>query len=1052
MARFFRPLAATSIFLALLAAAGWHASAVRAQDGPANLTGQHVLTEPVRLSSKNGVLEVYLTSHQGHARLDTVATPVQNALVYAYRVVRGSASNGQMHGDDLYPGPTLQVYPGQTLIVHMQNGLKRLSVRDYYNPRYTAKGGTMPLYPEQLDSSPINLHVHGLHVTPRGNGDNVLLDIPAGMANTYTYHVPTDMPQGAYWYHSHLHTLTSAQTYYGLAGLLEIGRVDGNIPAVTAKHIPIRNFILQYNVIYDRMGGLAQLNNPMWPQFVSTLSAPAGTQLADGSYEPSLAPVNFAQSKPGTKFATIWYGGPLSINNKRGMLQFIPTNLQTFTASSGVASDDMPANASLPDYQRDVQFTVNGQFQPVIKSKAGQTEIWVLENISDIAYMNVELTETATGHHPQIAVVGQDGNPYPQVHYPTVNRGRELLIPPASRYAIAVTMPATGDLVLEMPPMGRGARTLTMPGVLYTGNGTPHAPAVLGNLSVLPTAMSYFDGFFAFPTQVLARAQTAGGHGQSTAFAEGQKLHAYTSFVDLSHVTPDVKRTLLINGGFLNDHASTSDPKAFIYAFDGNAFPYIALIQPRLGSVEEWTFVNHNNDDHPIHVHVNDFQVTKYHDPTTGHTTGAEMWGDDNANVPAPTMGAQEAVVSPGLLSMRTKFVDFTGVFVLHCHRLNHEDNGLMAIVSVIPAVSSYAVAVPGSPGHPASVNVYDGNGDRLIATVTPFPNFFGTPSVAMGDVEGNNVLDLVVGTGKGVSPQVAVYSGTAKHGKRAFDTEVLRFAPFASTQSGGVSVAAAQIDGSAADNLIVGSGAGVQDRVNVYGSHLPTTIGSAPAIFTTFDPYPNDRSGVNVAAGMVDLMSGRYSIVTAPGPGAPGVVKVFRDWLLRPFGDRAGIAPGMNMAQTGPVAISSFAPFGTAYRGGVSLGVGWIAGSLGGAQSIVAGQLAGGSVKVFSLGNMLHGSPMLYLHDPQDHDYQVTFEEIAKFSPFGNASAVQVGTTATTTGADLLVSGTTRSGKAELVKYHMFRPDAKAHTLQAKRIDRVRSAAGSQPGPIGGN
>jgi hypothetical protein len=32
----------------------------------------------------------------------------------------------------------------------------------------------------------------------------------------------------------------------------------------------------------------------------------------------------------------------------------------------------VPADPSLPDSQRDVQFTVNGQFQPVIKSKARQ--------------------------------------------------------------------------------------------------------------------------------------------------------------------------------------------------------------------------------------------------------------------------------------------------------------------------------------------------------------------------------------------------------------------------------------------------------------------------------------------------------------------------------------------------------------------------------------------------------------------------------------------------------------------------------------------------------
>ena len=37
-------------------------------------------------------------------------------------------------------------------------------------------------------------------------------------------------------------------------------------------------------------------------------------------------------------------------------------------------------------------------------------------------------------------------------------------------------------------------------------------------------------------------------------------------------------------------------------------------------------------------------------------------------------------------------------------------------------------------------------------------------------------------------------------------------------------------------------------------------------------------------AAGMVDVMSGRYSIVAAPGPGSPAVVKVFKLWLLTPI------------------------------------------------------------------------------------------------------------------------------------------------------------------------
>ena len=131
--------------------------------------------------------------------------------------------------------------------------------------------------------------------------------------------------------------------------------------------------------------------------------------------------------------------------------------MQRFTAFAGQGKN-VPADPSLPDYKRDVQFTVNGQFEPVIKSKAGQTEIWVLANVSDIVYMPVQLTETATGNHPKIAIVGQDGLPFPEVHYPVFENGTKLLIPPATRYAIAVTMPDTGDLVLDMPPRGRRRR------------------------------------------------------------------------------------------------------------------------------------------------------------------------------------------------------------------------------------------------------------------------------------------------------------------------------------------------------------------------------------------------------------------------------------------------------------------------------------------------------------------------------------------------------------------------------------------------------------------
>ena len=359
------------------------------------------------------------------------------------------------------------------------------------------------------------------------------------------------------------------------------------------------------------------------------------------------------------------------------------------------------------------------------------------------------------------------------------------------------------------------------------------------------------------------------------------------------------------------------------------------LLQPRLGSIEEWKFLNNNNDEHPIHIHVNDFQVTYYLDPTRGIETGPEMWAVDNANVPAPVLGPEESVIQQGALSLRMKFDDFTGLFVMHCHRLNHEDNGLMMMVNVIPAVSTYAVAVPGSKGKAAQVKIYDGSGDKLVATVTPFEGFEGTPSVAMGDVNDDGVYDLVVGAGKDHAPEVVAYSGKAAGGKYAFETELARFEAFDSAARGGVSVAASQIDGSTADNIIVGSGAGVPSEVKVFRSDLPSQSGKAPSLFSTFAPYPDDSSGVSVASGFVDFATGRYSIVTAPGAGSAAQVKVFVFPLMPPIGQKTASAKSASAKSAGKTAdmcpedagkpnlAAAFMPFGLDYKGGVSLGHG---------------------------------------------------------------------------------------------------------------------------------
>jgi hypothetical protein len=216
----------------------------------------------------------------------------------------------------------------------------------------------------------------------------------------------------------------------------------------------------------------------------------------------------------------------------------------------------------------------------------------------------------------------------------------------------------------------------------------------------------------------------------------------------------------------------------------------------------------------------------------------------------------------------------------------------------------------------------------------------------------------------------------------------------------------------------------------------------------------------VTLATGFVDFATGRDSIVTAPGAGSVAEVKVWAFPLFTPIpGAQAPVAGGAHAGHGGsaidqPTNTSSFMPFGKDYRGGVSLAVGWLAGSLGGAKRIVVGQLADtGQVKVFTAGSALDGGPSLYLHSPAQHGHGATFKEMASFKPFNVPGAARVATTSTTTGAHLLVSGmATSDGEASVLKYDLVRPSPQAKTVELRRLGQVYSGKSSQPTLVGGD
>ena len=313
----------------------WPASPAKAQETAAKIDPavRPEFREPVTLASKDGVLEVRLIAKQGTATLDTVAKPVQNMLVFAYELIRGTASDGQNVRRQSLPGADTAGLPRRDADHPSRQRSHRTHHQGFLRSGLHGEGrggAALPAADDLVATQP----AYSWHpCQPEGERRQRAAAHPRReIEHLHLQHSRRACRRAPIGITRHLHTLTAMHVYYGMVGLLAIGRTDGNLPLVTQNQIPVRNMLLQYNYVFDRAGGSAKLNNYTWSQWVNTIKPPQGDALAKGTYRPLLAPVNFLESKKGTEFFTIWYSGPLSIRNERGRFEFIPSNLQRFTA------------------------------------------------------------------------------------------------------------------------------------------------------------------------------------------------------------------------------------------------------------------------------------------------------------------------------------------------------------------------------------------------------------------------------------------------------------------------------------------------------------------------------------------------------------------------------------------------------------------------------------------------------------------------------------------------------------------------------------------------
>lgn len=251
--------------------------------------------------------------------------------------------------------------------------------------------------------------------------------------------------------------------------------------------------------------------------------------------------------------------------------------------------------------------TVNGLIAPRVSIAPGETQLWRLANISADIWYRLDLEGAS------FTVIAEDANPVGSVW-----EEEKLLLPPGKRYDVLVQGPREGGeyplrtLAYSTGPVGDDYPRRTMATLIVEGDAVDPA--------LPPSGLA--------PEPHLEREHV--DRERKFVFSEQSKANRF--FINGKQFNHDVVNT-----------------------------------EAELGTVEEWTITNTSEEQHPFHLHIDDFQVISIN----GEPYDANSLQD---TVPLPVGG--EVVI-------RVRFSEFTGRFVYHCHILAHEDAGMMGQIQV---------------------------------------------------------------------------------------------------------------------------------------------------------------------------------------------------------------------------------------------------------------------------------------------------------------------------------------------------------------------------------
>ncbi|MCZ2342379.1 MAG: FG-GAP-like repeat-containing protein [Bacteroidales bacterium] len=197
---------------------------------------------------------------------------------------------------------------------------------------------------------------------------------------------------------------------------------------------------------------------------------------------------------------------------------------------------------------------------------------------------------------------------------------------------------------------------------------------------------------------------------------------------------------------------------------------------------------------------------------------------------------------------------------------------------------------------------------------------FRGGVRVTLGDISGDGVPDLVVAAGFLGGPRVTIWDGAsvfAAHGGAPTHNPIANFFAFESTLRDGVFVAAGDINGDQIADLIFGGGPTGAPRVRVADGAAVFAVGDsfslddagreALTIVNFFAGDDTTRGGIRVASRDLDG-DGQAELITGSGENLPSEVRIYAGTEL--------------MANPGnPAVRDALDPFATAFADGIFVG-----------------------------------------------------------------------------------------------------------------------------------